>query len=133
VSVVALVLVEDVAERVPVGGALDAEIERVVRVPDFVPVLPAGDGIGAGREHLVDGVETSAEQPGLRAGAVERNAERKNPAGADQARRLDDILRGHMIEGADLIALAPAAPVAELLRRLRNRLPAHLDVHGALS
>ena len=53
-AVVGLVLVEDVAERIPVGGALHAQIERVVGVADLVPVLPAGDGVGAGREHLVD-------------------------------------------------------------------------------
>ena len=67
-------------------------IERVVGVADLVPVLPAGDGVGAGREHLVDRIEAPAEQAGLRAVAVERDAEREHLAGADQARGLDDVL-----------------------------------------
>ena len=130
VAVVGLVLVEDVPERVPVGGALHAQIESIVGVANLVPILPAGDGIGAGCEHLVDGVEASSKQPGLRTVAVERDAQREHLAGADQARGLDDVLRGDVIEGADLIILAPAAPVGKLLRRLGNRLPAHLDVNS---
>ena len=111
VAVVGLVLVEDVAERVPVGGALHAQHQRVVGVADLVPVLLAGDGVGAGREHLVDRVEAAAEQAGLRAVAVERNAEREHLAGADQARGLDDVLGRDVVERADLVVLAPAAPV----------------------
>jgi hypothetical protein len=129
IAVIGLFLVEDVAERVPVRRPLHAQIKRVVGVADLVPVLPAGNGIGAGGEHLVDGIEPPAEQAGLRTVAVERDAEREHPAGADEARGLDDILRRDVIECADLIVLAPAAPVAEFFRRFRNRLLAHLDVH----
>src|SRR5262245_38813547 len=128
-AVIGLVLVEDVPQRVPMGGTLDAEIERIVGVADLVPVLSAGDGVGAGREHLVDGIEAAAEQAGLGAFAVEGDAEREYLAGTDQARRLDDILGRYVIERANLIVLAPAAPVLELLRGLGDRLLAHLDIH----
>ena len=73
-------------------GALDAQVERVVGVAELVPVLPAGDGVGAGRQHLVDRIEAAAEQAGLRAVAVERNAEREHLAGADQLAGVDDVL-----------------------------------------
>ena len=129
VAVIGLVLVEDVAERVPMRRALHAEIQRVVGVADLVPVLLAGDGVGAGREHLVDRVEAAAEQAGLRAVAVERNAEREHLAGADQARRLDDVLGRDVVERPDLVFLAPAAPIPELLGRFLDRLLPDLDIH----
>ena len=129
VAVIGLVLVEHVAERVPMGGALHAQHQRVVGIADAVPVLPAGDGVGAGRQHLVDRIEAAAEQAVLRAVGVERNAERKHLAGADQARRLDDVLRRDLVERSDVIVFAPAAPVLELFRRLGDRLLADLDVH----
>ena len=129
VAVVSLVLVENVPERIPVGGALHTQIEGVVGVANLVPVLAAGNGVGAGREHLVDGIEAPAEQAGLRPVAVERDAEREHLAPADQAGRLDDILWPHVIERADLVVLAPAPPVLELLRGFGDCLSAHLDVH----
>ena len=110
--------------------ALHAEVERVVGVADLVPVLLAGDGVGAGREHLVDRIEAAAEQAGLRAVAVERDAEREHLAGADQACGLDDVLGGDVVERADLVVLAPAAPVLELLGGFADRLLPDLDVHG---
>src|SRR5262252_6760263 len=129
IAVVGLVLVEDVPERIPVSCPLHAQIQRVVGVADFVPVLPAGDGVGTGRQHLVDRIEAPSEQAGLRAVAVERDAERKHLAGADQTGGLDDILGPDVVERADLIILAPAAPILELLRSLGDRLLAHFDVH----
>ena len=129
IAVIGLVLVEHVAQRVPMRGALHAQHQRVVGIADLVPVLPFGHRVGAGRQHLVDRIETAAEQAVLRALGVERNAERKNLAGADQARSLDDVLRRDLIERSDLVVLAPAAPVPELLRRLGDRLPIDLDIH----
>src|SRR5207248_9141530 len=120
-------------QRVPVGRALDAQIQRVVGIADLVPILPAGNGIGAGREHLVNGIEAASEETGLRTVAIKRDTERENLARADQACGFDDILRVEVIEGANLIILAPAAPIAELACRLRNRFPAHLDVHRLIS
>src|SRR5215475_3177955 len=129
IAVVGLVFVEDVPERIPVRRSLHAQIQRVVGVADLVPVLPAGDGIGAGRQHLVDWIEAPSEQAGLRAVAVERDAERKHSAGADQTRSLDDILGRDVVERADVVVLAAAAPILELLRSLGDRLLAHFDVH----
>src|SRR5215831_12993714 len=129
IAVVGLVLVEDVPERIPVSGPLHAQVQRVIGVADLVPILPTGDGVGAGRQHLVDRVEASSEQARLRAVAVERDAERKYLAGADQTSGLDDILRPDVVEGAGLVVLAPAPPILQLLRRLGNRLLAHFDVH----
>ena len=129
VAVIGLVLVEDVAERIPMRGALHAQHQRVVGVADLVPVLPLGDRVGAGRQHLVDRIEAAAEQAVLRPVGVERNAEREDLAGADQACRLDDVLRRDLIERADLVVLAPAAPVLELFRRLGDGLSSDLDVH----
>jgi len=131
VIVVGLVFVEDVTERVPVRRALHAQHQRVVGVADLVPVLPLGDGVGAGGEHLVDRIETPAKQAGLWSFAVERDAERERLAGADQARGLDDVLRRDVVERADLVVLAPASPVRELLGGLGDRLFADLDVHEA--
>src|SRR5215472_10329674 len=132
IAVVGLIFVEDVPERIPMSRPLHAQIQRVVGVADLVPVLPAGDGIGAGRQHLVDWIEAPSEQAGLRAVAVERDAERKHSAGADQTRGLDDILGRDVVERADVVVLAPAAPILELLRSLGDRLLAHFDVHRLL-
>src|SRR5260221_5172689 len=112
--------------------ALDAEHQRIVGVADLVPVLLAGDGVGAGRQHLVDRVEAAAEQSGLRAFAVERNAEREHLAGLDQAGGLGDVLGSHVVERADVVILAPTAPVRQLLGGLLDRLLADFDVHCVL-
>ena len=130
VAIIGLVLVEHMAERIPMRGALHAQHDGVVGVADLVPVLLAGDGVGAGGEHLVDRVEAAAEQAVLRALAVERYAERERLTGADQAGGLDDILGLDVVERAALVVLAPAAPVRELLGGLGDRLFANLDVHG---
>src|SRR5262249_35444223 len=60
------------------------------------------------------------------------NAERERLAGADQACRLDDILRRDVIERADVIVFAPATPVLELSGRFRDGCPADLDIHRTL-
>jgi hypothetical protein len=132
ITVVGFVLIENMAQSVPVRRALDAQRQRVVGVADLVPVLLACDRVGAGGEHLMDRVEAPAEQPGLRTGAIEGNTEREDLAGADQARRLNDILGHDVIERADLVLFAPASPVLELLRCLGDRLFADLDVHKAV-
>src|SRR6185437_11969514 len=130
-AVVAFVLIEDVAERVPMRSALHAQHQSVVGIADLVPVLASRNGVGSRGQHLVDRVEAPAEQAGLRALAVERDTKRKYLAGADQACRLHDVLGRDMVEGADLVFLAPAAPVAELLAGLGDRLFADFDVHEA--
>src|SRR5204863_2466042 len=106
-----------------------AQVKRVVGVADLVPVLPSGDRVGAGRQHLVDRIEASAEQAGLRSVAVEWDAEREHLAAANETGGGDDILGTHVVERADLVVLAPAPPILELLRGLRDRLPTHFNVH----
>jgi hypothetical protein len=81
----------------------------------------------------VDRIPAAAEQSGLRARSVERNAEREHLAGANQAHRPHDVLGQDVIERADLIVFAPAPPVFEFLGSVCDRLPADRDVHsGAL-
>ena len=130
-AVVHFFFVEDVAERVPVRGSLHRHVDGVVGVADARHlVVAAGDGIRAGGEHGVDRIPAAAEQAGLRALPVERNAEREHLAGADQARRPHDVLRHDVIERADLIVFAPAPPVFEFLGSVCDRLPADRDVHS---
>src|SRR5262245_63577836 len=80
----------------------------------------------------MDRIEAPTEQPGLRAGAIEGDAKRKDLTGPDQARRLHDVLGCYVIKSADLIVLAPTTPVLELLRCFGDRLLADLDVHKAV-
>src|SRR6185437_1614925 len=80
----------------------------------------------------MDRVEAPAEQSGLRTGAIEGNTEREDLAGADQARRLYNVLRHHVVERADLVLFAPASPVLELLGSFGDRLLADLDIHEAV-
>ena len=129
-AVVALVLEEDVPERVPVRRALHAQHDGVVGVADLVPVLLAGDRVGAGRQHLVDRIEAAAEQAGLRPRAIERNAERERLALLDELGRGDDVLGLQQVQRADLVFLAPAAPVRQLLRRFLDGLEADFDLHA---
>ena len=133
-AVIHFVFVEDVAERIPMRGALHRHVDGVVGVADARHlVLAAGDRVGAGRQHGVDRIPAAAEQAGLRAVAVERDAERKDLAGADQARRADDIFRRNVVERADLIVFAPAAPILELLGRFGDGLFADGDIHPDVS
>src|SRR5437588_7194782 len=81
----------------------------------------------------MDRIEAPPEQAGLRAFGVERDAERKYLAGADEARRPNNVLRTHVIERPDLVVLAPAAPVLELVSGVADRLLAYLDVHRSPS
>src|SRR5207249_9962992 len=54
IAVVGLLLVEDVSQRIPVRRPLHAQIQGIVGIADLVPVLAAGDGVGAGCQHLVN-------------------------------------------------------------------------------
>ena len=94
------------------GRGLHRHVDGVVGIADARHlVVAAGDRIGAGREHGVDRIPAAAEQTALRPALVERNAERKHLAGADQACRPHDILRQNVIERADLIVFTPPPPV----------------------
>jgi hypothetical protein len=129
-AVVHCLFVKDVAERVPVRGGLHRHVDGVVGVADARHlVVAAGDRVCAGSQHGVDRIPAAAEQAGLRAAPIERNAKREHLAGADQARSPDDVLRHDVIERADLIIVAPAPPVFEFLGSVCDRLPADRDLH----
>src|SRR5262249_21718698 len=101
-----------------------------VRVADVGKgVLAARNRIGACRQHGVDRIPASA-QARLRPLIVERNAQREHLAGLDQGRGLDDVLGPYVVERADLVVLAPTAPVLELVRRFGDRLLSDRYVHG---
>ena len=129
-AVIGFVLVEDVAERVPMRRALHAQHDGVVGITQVVPVLPPGGGVGAGGQHLVNRVEAAAEQAVLRTLGIERHAQREHLAGSDQLGGVDDVLRRDVIERADMVFLAPAAPVGQLLGGFSDGFPPDLDVHG---
>jgi len=64
---------------------------------------------------------------------IQRNPERKDLATANQSRRTDDVFKLDVVEGADLVVLAPAAPVLELLSRLGDRFFADGNIHRGCS
>src|SRR5258707_4341905 len=72
----------------------------------------------------MDRIEAAAEQAGLPAGAVERNAEREHLALPNQLAGRHDVLRRDVIERAAHVVLAPAPPVGEPFRGL-------VDLRGA--
>ena len=121
VAVPHLLAEEDVGQRVPLGGALGRQMERVVGVAQARRlVVLAGDRVGAGREHGVDRVPAAAPQARLRPLLVEREAEREDLAAPHQARRGDDRLGRDEVERADLVVRPPPAPVLEPLRLLEH-------------
>src|SRR5262249_50519336 len=66
VAVVHPFLVEDMAERVPMGRALHRHVDGVIGVADIWDhVLAARHRVGACRQHGVDRVPAAAEQAGL--------------------------------------------------------------------
>jgi hypothetical protein len=112
------------------GGSLHRHVDGIVGVADAgILVVATGNRVGTGGQHGVDRIPAPAEQAGLRAVAIERNAEREHLAGADQARGPHNVLSRNVIERADLIVVAPPAPIAELLGRFGDGLPADGNVH----
>src|SRR5215471_11585187 len=112
------------------GRALHRHVDGVIGVADIGDhVLAARHRVGACRQHGVDRVPAAAEQPGLGTFAIERDTEPEHLAGFDQGCRLHNIFRPNVIKGADLVVLAPAAPVLEPLGSFRDRLSADRDVH----
>ena len=109
--------IEDVGEGVPLGSALEGHGDGVVGVAQAAgqglaaEALGADDGVGAGGDHLVDRVE-AAGGAGLRPVRVQRHAQGDDLTLAHQMRRLHDLARGDVVEGAELVVGAPLAPVA---------------------
>src|SRR5690606_41723882 len=66
VAVPHFVAVEDVAQAVPLRAALQRHGNRVVGVAQTAFVLVAGDGVGAGGQHGVNGIVPAAPKAFLR-------------------------------------------------------------------
>ncbi len=67
VAVIHLLLIEDVAERIPMRRRLHRHVDGVVGVADAGHhVLLAGNRVRAGRKHGVDRIPAPAEQARLR-------------------------------------------------------------------
>ena len=114
------------------GRRLDGHVQRVVgiaQVAAWTLVEPAGDGVGAGGEHGVDRVPAAAEQAALRPAGIERDPEGEHPAVPDQPGGGDDVLGADMVQRADLVVLAPAAPILELLGGVIDRRATLGDIH----
>ncbi len=122
VAVPHVVVIHDVAEAVPLRAALQRHDDDVVGAADLAVVEHAGIRIGPGAGHHVYRVEAAERGilglAALRAFLIEVERERDDLALPHQARRGDDVGRGSEVERADLVVLAPAAPVLVALRRL---------------
>ena len=132
VAVPHVVVVHDVAEAVPLRAALQRHDDDVVGAADLAVVEHAGIGIGPGAGHHVDRVEAAERGilglAALRAFLVVVQRERDDLALPHQSRRGDDVDGGGEVERADLVVLAPAAPVLVALRRLVHVLARQLAV-----
>ena len=132
VAVPHVVVVHDVAEAVPLRAALQRHDDDVVGAADLAVVEHAGIRVGAGAGHHVDRIEAAERGilglAALRALLVVVERERDHLALAHQPRRGDDVRGGGEVERADLVVLAPAAPVLVALRRLVHVLARQLAV-----
>ena len=119
VAVPHVVLVEHVAEAVPLRAALQRHHHHVVGGADAALVEHAGIGVGAGAQHGVQRIDAAEHRilglAALRAVVVEVERERDHLALLHQLRRGDDVLRPRVVERADLVVGAPLAPVLVLL------------------
>ena len=134
VAVPHVVLIEHVAEPVPLGAALERHHHQVVGGADAAMIEHAGIGVGPGAQHHVQRIDAPERRilalRALRAGVVEIERERDHLSLAHQPRRGDDVLRRRVVERADLVVRAPFAPVLVFLGSLAQVLPGDLLVHG---
>ena len=119
VAVPHVVLVEDVAEAVPLRAALQRHHHHVVGGADAAVVEHARVGVGAGAQHGVQRIDAAERRVlalrALRAVVVEVERERDHLALAHQARGGDDVLGRGVVQRADLVLRPPASPVLVLL------------------
>ena len=120
-------LIEHVAEPVPLRAALQRHGHHVVGGADAALVEHAGIGVGAGADHGVDRIGAAHRRifalGALRPGVVEVERERDHLAFLHQLRGGDDVLRAREVERADLVVRAPFAPVLVFLRSVAEVLP----------
>src|SRR6185312_6255023 len=118
------ILVEHVAEPVPLRAALQRHGHHIVGGADAALVEHARIGVGAGAQHGVDRVGAAHARVfalgALRPGMVVIERERDHLAFFDQAGGGDDVFGAGVIEGADLVVGAPFAPVFVLFRGLAH-------------
>ncbi len=97
--------VEYMRERVPMGGAVHGDRQRVVGVADRAIV-----DVGPGSRHHVLRVQTAG--PGrLRKIAAQLERERVHAARADAARRGEAVSFADQVERATLVIITPPPPV----------------------
>ncbi len=106
-------VIEDVTEAVPLGRALQRHRDHVVRAADPVrEALVAALGVDPGVGHRVHRV--GAATPALlRSVRVERLRERHHATLGHERRSRDPLGGVDVVQGAEHVVLAPAAPVAE--------------------
>ena len=113
-------VIEDVAEAVPLGGALQRHRDHVVGAADAVrEALGAALRVGAGVGHRVHRVGAPAPAA-LRAVRVEGLRERDDPARLTRAAASHALGLVDEVQRAEHVVLAPAAPVAVSARRARR-------------
>ena len=124
------VLVEHVAQAVPLRAALQRHHHHVVGGADAAVVEHARVGVGAGAQHGVHRVDAAHRRVlalrALRPVVVEVERERDHLALLHQARRRDDVLGLRVVERADLVVRAPLAPVLVFLRGVAEVLAGEL-------
>ena len=122
VAVPHIVLVEHVAEPVPLRAALQRHHHHVVGGADAALVEHARIGVGAGAQHGVQRIDAAERRiiglAALRAVVVEIERQRDHLAFFHQLRRGDDVFGRGVIERADLVVGTPFAPVLVFLRGL---------------
>ena len=110
-AVPGLALVEDVAQAVPLRGALQRHGNDVVRAAEAVrEALVAAFGVHAGVGHGVHRVGAAAPAL-LRPVGVERLGQREGLARLHQGGRFDALGGVDEVQGSQDVIVAPAAPV----------------------
>ena len=112
VAVVHVARVGHVAEAVPVGPGLEAHGDVVVAGVEGVGISLRVQGLVDG-VHGVGRVVAARDEAGLHSFLLERDAQRDGPSVAHTGSGAGDHLGGDEVEGADLVVIAPASPVAD--------------------
>ena len=112
-----------------VGGA-QVPVAPVLRHPIVAEIRVVVVDVAAVADHQVDGIKTSpVAATDLRAARVVRDRERVDLALDRQCAGAGDVRRRQVVEGAELVVRAPAAPVGVL----RGERPHGFDVLHAVS
>ncbi len=122
IAVPHVVLIEDVAEAVPLGAGLQRHHHDVVGGADAAFVEHAGIGVGAGAQHHVQRIDAAERRvfglAALRTELVEVERQRDHLAFTHQLGSGDDVLGLRVIERSDLVVRAPLTPVLVFFRGL---------------